>query len=230
MKVSREQFAANRSKILEAASRLFREKGFDGAGLDAVMQAAGLTHGAFYSHFKSKDELVAHACAHALAHTDESWRTAPSPTNRLARLYLADDHCVNRAGGCAFAALGSEVVRQTDDARRAVRDALRERIDALARLLDGPPSRCRAQAIATWAGLVGTLVLARLANEESLSKEILDAGRTVFGGKPARRRRDRRHMPGRTSGGEPTVSTASRRPRAAKGARETVAARMSARR
>jgi TetR/AcrR family transcriptional repressor of nem operon len=78
MKVSREQFVANRTRILEAASRLFREKGFDGVGLNAVMQAAGLAQGAFYSHFRSKDELVAHACAHALAQSDESWRTAPA--------------------------------------------------------------------------------------------------------------------------------------------------------
>ena len=58
MKSGRGRFAANRIEILGAASRLCREKGFDGVGLDAVMKAAGLTHGAFYSHFRSKDDLV----------------------------------------------------------------------------------------------------------------------------------------------------------------------------
>src|SRR5215813_374037 len=93
MKVSRERFAENRARIVDAASRLFREKGFDGVGLDAVMEAAGLTHGAFYGHFASKEDLIAQACAAAFAHADESWRAAAAPRRKLARLYLAEDHC-----------------------------------------------------------------------------------------------------------------------------------------
>jgi TetR/AcrR family transcriptional repressor of nem operon len=207
MRVSREQFAANRVRILEAASRLFRENGIDGIGLDAVMKAAGLTHGAFYSHFKSKDDLVTHACAYALAQSDESWRTAAAPRKELARLYLADDHCLNRAEGCAFAALGSEVVRHNADTRGVVTQGFRDRIEALAPRLDGPRSTRRTQAIATWAGLVGTLILARAVDDEPLSQEILAAGRTVFGGTRPRAAATRRH---RTHPRQPTTRRAPR--------------------
>jgi TetR/AcrR family transcriptional repressor of nem operon len=185
MKISREQFAENRIKILDAASKLFREQGIDGVGLDAIMKAAGLTHGAFYSHFKSKDELVACACAHALGRADESWRAAPDPLSKLATLYLADDHCDNRADGCAFAALGSEVVRQSDEARKVLTGALRQRVEVLAAGLDGSSATNREQALATWAGLIGSLVLARVVNDAALSQEILKAGRSVFGRRAA---------------------------------------------
>ncbi len=214
MKVSREQFAANRIEMLGAASRLFREKGFDGVGLDAVMKAAGLTHGAFYSHFRSKDDLVAQACAYALAGSDESWRRATAPGAELARLYLADDHFLNRADGCALAALGSEVVRRSGATRRVVGKALRERVEALAPSLPGAPSARRERAIGTWAGLVGTLVLARAVADGVFSKEILDAGRRLFGqphGRAGRHRspRGRRRVARRVRGEK------SRKPRCA---------------
>jgi len=192
MKVSRERFAENRARIVDAASRLFREKGFDGVGLDAVMEAAGLTHGAFYGHFASKEDLIAQACAAAFAHADESWRAAAAPRRKLARLYLAEDHCADRARGCGFAALGADVARQGGGARRALGGALEKRVDALAARLTGPPAARRRRAIATWAGLVGSLVLARAVGDAGFSREILAAGRTAFGGDGPRRRRTAR--------------------------------------
>jgi len=189
MKVSRQQFAANRARILEAAARLFREKGIDGVGLDAVMRAAGLTHGAFYSHFGSKDELVAEACTQALAGADASWRTAEAPAAALARAYLTDTHCTNRAEGCAFAALGGDGARQGRAVRAALGRGLEERVAALASALPGPPAAARRRALSTWAGLVGTLVLARAVSDPAFAREILRAGRAAFGAVPARRRR-----------------------------------------
>ena len=73
MKVSREQVAYNRKLILDRASRLFRKKGFDGVGIADIMKSAGLTHGGFYGHFRSKDQLIAESCADALIKTRENW-------------------------------------------------------------------------------------------------------------------------------------------------------------
>jgi TetR/AcrR family transcriptional repressor of nem operon len=186
VKVSREQVAENRRRILTAASKLFREKGFDGVGVDAVMQSAGLTHGAFYGHFQSKEDLVAHACSHALADTDESWRSSSDPLRALAALYLNAEHCKNPGGGCLLAALGPDVARQSGAARRAFADALRIRIDSLAKLHAGSSAvQRREKAIATWAGLVGAMILARAVDDPALADEILKAGVAVFGDKRA---------------------------------------------
>src|SRR5271155_3058901 len=112
MRVSREQVAENRRTILEAAGRLFRERGFDSVTVAEVMQAAGLTHGGFYGYFKSKDELIAHALAEALQ------TTAPlSDLAAYAAGYLSRTHRDNLAGGCATAALAAETIRQTRSAR-----------------------------------------------------------------------------------------------------------------
>lgn len=187
MKVSREQVAENRKRILDAASKLFREKGFDAIGVDAVMKAAGLTHGGFYGHFASKDDLVAQACAHALAHADDSWTAATDPRAALASAYLDADHCANPGDGCALAALGQDIARQRGDARRVFTEALETRVADLASHLSGSRTARRDQSVATWAGLVGAMVLARGVDDPALSEEILKIGRSAFGGKPKRR-------------------------------------------
>jgi TetR/AcrR family transcriptional regulator, transcriptional repressor for nem operon len=74
MRVSRERAAENRDRIVDVAGRLFRERGFDGIGVANLMKAAGLTHGGFYGHFASKEDLEVQACARALAQSTETWR------------------------------------------------------------------------------------------------------------------------------------------------------------
>ena len=197
MKVSRARKAANRQRILEAAARLFRERGIEGVGLDAVMQAAGLTHGALYSHFADKDDLVAQACAHALQGGDDSWRTAPTPAAALARLYLSEAHCANRGGGCALAALGADAGRLGSPVRGALAAGLEERVARLAASLRGAPRARRRRALAAWSTLVGALVLARAVDDPALSREILAAGRRALRG----RRRPTSATASRTSGG-----------------------------
>src|ERR1700756_2074213 len=98
MRVSREQAAENRKRIVETASRMFREKGFDGVGVDAIMKGAGLTHGGFYGHFRSKDDLAAEAVARALERgTERQGRFAA--LNDLVSDYLSERHRANRADG-----------------------------------------------------------------------------------------------------------------------------------
>src|SRR5882762_4442654 len=97
MKVSREQVAENRRRILEAASRLFRERGFDAVSVAEVMKAAGLTHGGFYGYFKSKDDLI----AQTLAELINRGQVGDRDLAQYAAAYLAPEHRTNLAGGCA---------------------------------------------------------------------------------------------------------------------------------
>src|SRR5271156_3105686 len=127
MRVSREQVTENRRTILEAAGRLFRERGFESVTVAEIMQAAGLTHGGFYGYFKSKDALIAAALEDALARG-----TGPSGdlATYVAR-YLSRGHRDDRARGCATAALAAETRRQSAGARAAMTTGLKRQIDRL---------------------------------------------------------------------------------------------------
>ena len=181
MRVSREKAAENRQRIVDTASRLFREKGFDGVGVDAIMNGAGLTHGGFYGHFGSKEDLAAEAVGRAYERSVEK-QSRYATLTQLVSEYLSERHCADRANGCAIAALGADVARRHDGVRRALTEHVRGELDRIARLLrDGPAGRRRKRAIATLAGLVGALTLARAVDDPALSKEILAAARDAFG-------------------------------------------------
>src|SRR5215208_6469421 len=125
MKVSREQAARNRVRILDAAAQLFRERGFEGIGVADLMKEAGLTHGGFYGHFSSKEDLIAEASARAFEGSLAVWsnlveRAPGDPLSAIARVYLASRHRDNPGAGCLLAALGPEVSRQGMAVRRAV--------------------------------------------------------------------------------------------------------------
>jgi TetR/AcrR family transcriptional repressor of nem operon len=182
MRVSREKAAKNRELIVETAARLFREEGFDGVGVDAIMSAAGLTHGGFYGHFGSKDDLAAEAVTRALQRGIEK-QSRYTNLGDLVSGYLSRRHRANRANGCAIAALGGDIVRQSEGVRGALTASVREQLDRLSRLLrSGTASSKRKCAIATLAGMVGALTLARAVNDPTLSEEILEAARAAFGG------------------------------------------------
>ncbi|WP_027136129.1 TetR/AcrR family transcriptional regulator [Geminicoccus roseus] len=170
MKVSREQMLENRRRILEAASRLFRDKGVAAVTVAEVMKAAGLTHGGFYGHFQSKDELVAWTVEHALAAN----LAGEVELAEFARSYLSPRHRDERAGGCATVALGPETIRQTPEARAAMTRGLRRQIERLARTAPGADEAARRQAaIGSWAAMVGALLLARISDDSDLAEEIL---------------------------------------------------------
>jgi TetR/AcrR family transcriptional repressor of nem operon len=181
MKVSREQAAANRERIVEVAGKLFRENGFDGIGVADLMKAAGLTHGGFYGHFKSKDDLAGEACSRAMARASEKWAAlARMPRGNaraeIVKQYLTESHCDGPGAGCLFAALGSDVGRQGRPIRRAFREGLRSSVGVLASV---SPGRTRAakrkKALADMAQMVGAVVLARAVDDRTLAKEILNA-------------------------------------------------------
>ncbi|MGQ0579253.1 MAG: TetR/AcrR family transcriptional regulator [Betaproteobacteria bacterium] len=181
MKVSREQVAQNRERIIETAAQLFRERGFEGIGVADLMKEVGLTHGGFYGHFASKEDLIAEASALAFSRSLEAWskfaeRTPDDPLSAIAGVYLTARHRDNPGGGCLLAALGSEVSRQGPAVRRAVTDNMRSVFDLLANLVRGKSKSAKRQkVISAYATLVGAMVMARAVDDRALSQEILDA-------------------------------------------------------
>jgi TetR/AcrR family transcriptional repressor of nem operon len=183
MKVSREQVAEHRRKILEAASRLFRGRGYDSVTVAEIMKAAGLTHGGFYGHFKSKDDLIAETLAHALA--DGSG--AEVDLAAYAGSYLSPRHRADLAGGCPTAALAAETVRGTPEARAAMTDGLRRQIERFSRSAPGDNAAEKRQAaIGSWAAMVGAMILARLSDDPKLSDEMLAQTRAWIDGREKR--------------------------------------------
>jgi len=170
MKVSREQMAENRQRILEVASRLFREKGFEAVGVSEVMQALGLTHGGFYGHFSSKDDLIVQALAHALGERSG----ATLPLGAYIDEYLSPRHRDNRAGGCPIAGLVADTLRQTPEARAAVTDGVRVQLDWMSeKSTEAAEADRRRRAIGSWSAMVGATILARAIVDPDLSREIL---------------------------------------------------------
>ena len=190
MKVSREQAAENRERIVEIASRLFREHGFDGIGVADLMKSAGLTHGGFYGHFDSKEDLMARACERALEGSLAKWRERidaepGNPLSALAALYLSSTHCDQPGTGCALAALGSEAARHDPPVRHALTEGLRAFIDVLGGLVPGRSKATRREkALATFASMVGAVVLARAVDDPALAEEILQSVSTSISARP----------------------------------------------
>jgi TetR/AcrR family transcriptional repressor of nem operon len=179
MRVSRERAAENRERIVATAARLFRQHGFDGIGVDAIMKEAGLTHGGFYGHFDSKDALAAEAVSEALARGNEKMRRFTDLHGYVAA-YLSERHCADRAEGCGLAALGAEAPRAGRGVRRAITTFVAERLERLAEFFHGNAAAQRKRAIATLSGMVGALTLARAVDDPVLSKEILAVAREAF--------------------------------------------------
>ncbi len=175
MKVSREQVVENRRRILDAAGRLFKAQGFEAVTVAQVMKAAGLTHGGFYGHFKSKEDLVAQTISHVL--------NAGAPKQKdlsgYAAFYLSSAHRDDVAGGCPVASLATETVRQNTQTRTAMTEGLKRQIATLSK---GAPGESEAEkrraAIRGWAAMVGALVLARMSNDPALSDEVLAAAQS----------------------------------------------------
>ncbi len=178
MKVSKAQAQANRQRIIEVAAELFRERGFDGIGVNDLMQAAGLTRGGFYGHFESKEDLARQASEAALAANAAHWsrvvERAENPLAELVASYLSDRHRDAPGQGCALSALGPDVARH-GDALRGIFSAGIERIAGIvaSQLPAGAGAgEQRERALAMLATLIGALVLSRVAEDEDLSREI----------------------------------------------------------
>jgi len=194
-RVSREQADRNRVAIEKASARLFREKGFNGVSVADLMGAAGLTHGGFYGHFSSKDELAAVACANAFTQAEERWTTRvknrPQDTPALHAIldpYLSSRMVKNMGEGCPAASLSVDVAREPADkpVRAAYQEGTARLVDLLAAHMPGDdPVQCRKQALVQWSTMVGVMMLARATQGDPISEELLAAVREHMLGKQA---------------------------------------------
>lgn len=188
MRVSKAEAEKSRERIIEVASKLFRERGFDGIGVAELMKAAGLTHGGFYRHFTSKEDLMAQATAHALDRAGDALRRWADGDDgkglsAIAAAYLSAAHRDRPGEGCALAALGAEAARHGSPVRQTFTEAVRSGLNILTSLAPGKTERAkRERALVAYASMVGALVLARAVDDPELSGEVLNAVRTSIAG------------------------------------------------
>ena len=182
MRVSKEKAAEHRQEILKAASRLFREQGISATGVDSITEDAGLTHGAVYSQFGSKEAIAVEAIRLALRDSKRSWlRTMEQKGGKtalaaIAESYLSRRHRDDPGRGCLVAALGSEIARQPDNVREAFTDEFKTAASFLEELIGSDAEATTSEdALAAFASMVGGIILARAVNDEALSETILKA-------------------------------------------------------
>ena len=180
MRYPKDQKQATRQRILEAAGRRFKQDGIDGAGVAAVMSDAGLTNGAFYAHFKSKEDLVANVLADQLRTQRQGFDGLPSDRaglEAMVRLYLSPQHRDQCADGCPSAALLDEIVRRPAATRQVFTDEQLATADAIAARLDPTdPEGARTDALTLLGLIFGTLQLSRGLTERDLSDQLLAQG------------------------------------------------------
>jgi len=170
---------ATRRRIIETAGRRFKQDGIDGSGIATLMKDAGLTNGAFYAHFESKEDLVATAVADQLREQRERFNAQPlkGGIEQLVRGYLSVAHRDNPDDGCPSAALLDEIGRGTDATRQAYTDGLLAIIDDIAaHLAPDDPRSARGKTLSLFAMMVGTLQLSRAIADRELADEILQQG------------------------------------------------------
>jgi len=181
MRVSRIQAAENRQAVINVASRLFRERGFDGIGLKDLMEAAGLTQGAFYKQFESKEDLAAQASRRALESASQRWSNAiaenpDDPLGAVIGFYLSAGHREEKLDGCPVVALGSDAARQGASVKAAFEEGIKAYLEVLGPLLretDGEDTNGRAMVVLST--MVGAMTLSRAVNDPAFAQAFLNA-------------------------------------------------------
>jgi TetR/AcrR family transcriptional regulator, transcriptional repressor for nem operon len=180
MRYSKDHKQATRQRILEAAGRRFKQDGIDGAGVAGVMSEAGLTNGAFYAHFASKEDLVANVLADQLRAQRQSFDAQPPDREALEafiRSYLSPQHRDQYADGCPSAALLDEIARRPAATKQVYTDELMGVIDDIAsRLNPTHTGAAQTDALTLFGLMLGTLQLARALTDRDLSDQLLAHG------------------------------------------------------
>jgi TetR/AcrR family transcriptional repressor of nem operon len=180
MRYGKDKKEATRQRIVEAAGRRFKEDGIDGAGVAAVMSDAGLTNGAFYGHFTSKEDLVANVLADQLRaqrHSLDAEAPDRAGLEAFVRSYLSPQHRDECADGCPSAALLDEIARRPASTRQVFTDELLGVIDDIASRLDPTDvDAARTDALTVFGLMIGTLQLARALTDRDLSDQLLARG------------------------------------------------------
>ena len=183
MRYGKDHKEVTRQRIIEAAGRRFKQDGIDGAGVATVMSDAGLTNGAFYGHFGSKEDLVANVVADQLRTQRQSFDAQPSNRAGLEAFigsYLSPEHRDQSADGCPSAALIDEIVRRPAATKQAFTDELTSTMDDIASRLDPTDvEAARTDALALFGFMLGTLQLARALTDRDLSDQLLARGQAT---------------------------------------------------
>ncbi|MGR9150607.1 TetR/AcrR family transcriptional regulator [Rhizobium leguminosarum] len=179
MKITKAQSQENRARIVENASVMFREHGYDGVSVADLMGAAGLTHGGFYKHFASKADLMAETAASGISQIIN--QAGGGNIQQFIDFYTSREHRDGRSGGCTMAALSGDAARQSADIKATFAAGIESILDTVERgrvLGDGDQDKVRAKAIDMFAHLLGAVVLSRACPDDSpLADEILDVCR-----------------------------------------------------
>jgi TetR/AcrR family transcriptional repressor of nem operon len=177
MRRSKQEAAETRRRIVKAAAAKFRQNGIGGTGLSDLMAAAGLTHGGFYRHFESKDQIVVEACAAAAESAIATFFSKKSPQGGLkARVakYLSQAHRDDPSAGCPLAALGSEIARSDEKTRAVATQAFLELVDIIAAEFGKiRPDVAKRRALVAASTMIGALMMSRIVTDSDLSACIL---------------------------------------------------------
>ncbi len=192
MRVSREKALESREQVIETAARLLRERGFDGIGVADIMKAAGMTHGGFYRHFESKDDLAVKASERAITESkavlvDELSKQPKDPLRAIVERYVSAVHRDDPGTGCILPALAADAARRDDPALREVFTAnIQEYLDQLGALLAVRPAATGVRTpAAILAEMVGAVVLSRVISDETLADQLInDVVEDMVGNRP----------------------------------------------
>lgn len=160
-------------RIVAIAAERFCELGLDGLSIANLMKEAGLTHGGFYKHFDSRDQLVAEALEAAFKRSEDPQRSHRADFTSLVGEYLSPEHRDGVGTGCAVGALVSDIGRVEGEARELYTRKLRGNFKGIAALLGGADGEKRKEAIVAFSAMVGALGLSRACADDQLSGEIL---------------------------------------------------------
>jgi TetR/AcrR family transcriptional regulator, transcriptional repressor for nem operon len=180
MGYSQAQKAESRQRVLENASRQIREHGIEALGVAECMRSAGLTHGAFYGHFSSRDALILEALEHAVSQSEKrigslasgAVKRGETPLQAIAEVFLNERHVKNPGNGCALCALAGEARHANPDVRERLTDYVRR---LALQIAQAASSESKDAALAIVATIVGAITLARAVDDDKLAKSILSA-------------------------------------------------------
>ena len=190
MRKSREEAAQTRKRIVKAASEEFRKNGIVATGLNDLMSAAGLTHGGFYKHFSSRDDLMRQAAALALVDGETKMaraarRNREEPRTGLIDSYLSARHRDAPGTGCAVVSLGAAAGRGEAEMKEAYEKQVRSYLELISGTADGDDSdEARADAMLTLSAMVGALLMSRAVADPELSDQLLRTVAARLKGEP----------------------------------------------